>query len=110
MSINTGGEKVYPEEVESVLKAHADVFDAVVVGVPDERWGERVVAIVQSRRRSDARPRRRCSEHSRGHLAGYKVPREIVLVDAIERSPSGKPDYRWARDGRRHRAPGTVEA
>jgi len=96
VSINTGGEKVYPEEVEGVLKAHASVFDAVVVGVPDDRWGERVVAVVQSRPGQtpalDA-----LQEHARAHLAGYKVPRELVVVDAIERSPSGKPDYRWAR-------------
>jgi acyl-CoA synthetase (AMP-forming)/AMP-acid ligase II len=108
VSINTGGEKVYPEEVESVLKAHADVFDAVVVGVPDDRWGERVVAIVQAR--PGATPALDLlQQHSRGHLAGYKVPREVVLVDAIERSPSGKPDYRWARAIATH-APGTVEA
>jgi acyl-CoA synthetase (AMP-forming)/AMP-acid ligase II len=97
VSINTGGEKVYPEEVESVLKGHADVFDAVVVGLPDERWGERVVAIVQPRAGStptlDA-----LQQHSRAHLAGYKTPRDIVLVDAIERSPAGKPDYRWAKE------------
>ncbi len=108
VSINTGGEKVYPEEVESVLKAHADVFDALVVGVPDDRWGERVVAIVQPRAGTtpalDA-----LQQHSRGHLAGYKVPRGVVLVDAIERSPSGKPDYRWARSVATS-APGTVEA
>ncbi len=113
VSINTGGEKVYPEEVESVLKSHADVFDAVVVGVADDRWGERVVAIVQARR--DPGSRRTApeldglQEHCREHLAGYKLPREIVLVDAIERSPSGKPDYRWARTVATH-APGTVEA
>jgi acyl-CoA synthetase (AMP-forming)/AMP-acid ligase II len=108
VSINTGGEKVYPEEVESVLKAHADVFDALVVGVPDDRWGERVVAIVQSR--AGTEPRLDALQlHSRAHLAGYKVPREVVLVDAIERSPSGKPDYRWAR-AVATRTPGTVEA
>jgi 3-oxocholest-4-en-26-oate---CoA ligase len=91
-----------------VLKAHADVFDAVVVGVPDDRWGERVVAIVQAR--PGASPALDLlQQHSRGHLAGYKVPREVVLVDAIERSPSGKPDYRWAR-AVATRAPGTVEA
>ena len=96
VSINTGGEKVYPEEVESVLKAHADVFDAVVVGVPDDRWGERVIAVVQPR--AGTRPTLDALQHhARTHLAGYKVPRAIVLVDAIERSPSGKPDYRWAR-------------
>jgi acyl-CoA synthetase (AMP-forming)/AMP-acid ligase II len=108
VSINTGGEKVYPEEVESVLKAHADVFDAVVVGVPDDRWGERVIAIVQPRA-GTAPSLDALQHHSRAHLAGYKVPREMVLVDAIERSPSGKPDYRWARAAAT-RTPGTVEA
>ncbi len=108
MSINTGGEKVYPEEVESVLKAHADVFDAVVVGVPDDRWGERVVAIVQPRA-GETPTLDMLQQHSRSHLAGYKVPRELVLVDAIARSPAGKPDYRWARSTAT-RATGTVEA
>jgi acyl-CoA synthetase (AMP-forming)/AMP-acid ligase II len=108
VSINTGGEKVYPEEVESVLKAHVDVFDALVVGVIDERFGERVVAIVQAR--PDSAPTLDVlQDHCRNHLAGYKVPRELVIVDAIERSPSGKPDYRWAR-AIATRTPGTVEA
>ena len=97
VSINTGGEKVYPEEVESVLKSHADVFDALVVGLPDERWGERVVAIVQPR--AGAAPALDVlQQHSRAHLAGYKIPRDLVLVDAIERSPAGKPNYRWAKE------------
>jgi acyl-CoA synthetase (AMP-forming)/AMP-acid ligase II len=108
VSINTGGEKVYPEEVESVLKAHADVFDALVVGAPDARWGERVVAVVQPRPGS-APTLEELRQHSRAHLAGYKVPRDVVLVDAIERSPSGKPDYRWARTVST-RETGTVEA
>src|SRR4051812_14036888 len=108
VSINTGGEKVYPEEVESVLKAHADVFDALVVGVADERWGERVVGIVQPRARAAPTPEA-LQLHARAHIAGYKVPRELVFVDSIERSPSGKPDYRWAREIAT-RAPGTVEA
>jgi acyl-CoA synthetase (AMP-forming)/AMP-acid ligase II len=96
VSINTGGEKVYPEEVEGALKAQDDVFDAVVVGVPDERWGERVVAVVQPR--DGAQPTlEELVEHLRKHVAGYKVPRDLVLVDAIVRSPSGKPDYRWAK-------------
>jgi acyl-CoA synthetase (AMP-forming)/AMP-acid ligase II len=96
VSINTGGEKVYPEEVEAVLKAHGGVFDAVVVGVPDERWGERVVAVVQAR--PGAEPTLDAlQEHARAHLAGYKVPRELITVPSIVRSPSGKPDYRWAR-------------
>jgi acyl-CoA synthetase (AMP-forming)/AMP-acid ligase II len=96
VSINTGGEKVYPEEVEAVLKGHADVLDAVVVGVPDARWGERVVAVVQAR--AGARPTLvALQDHARGSLARYKLPRDVVLVDAITRSPSGKPDYRWAK-------------
>jgi fatty-acyl-CoA synthase len=97
VSINTGGEKVYPEEVESVLKAHDAVFDAVVVGVPDTRWGERVVAVLQPRVDRPAPTLDEVQHHARAHLAGYKVPREVVVVDAIERSPSGKPDYRWAK-------------
>jgi acyl-CoA synthetase (AMP-forming)/AMP-acid ligase II len=96
VSINSGGEKVYPEEVESVLKGHAEVVDAVVVGVPDERWGERVVAVVQAR--PGASPSLEAlQEHAAEHLARYKMPRDIVFVDAITRSPSGKPDYRWAK-------------
>jgi acyl-CoA synthetase (AMP-forming)/AMP-acid ligase II len=96
VSINTGGEKVYPEEVESVLKGHDEVIDAVVVGLPDPRWGERVVAVVQSRP-GTAPSLAALQDHARGHLARYKVPRDVVFVDVIVRSPSGKPDYRWAK-------------
>ncbi len=95
-SINTGGEKVYPEEVEIVLKAHEAIADAVVVGVPDERWGERVVALVQPVPGAAFDPesvRALCQRR----LAGYKVPRELRVVPVVERSPVGKPDYRWAR-------------
>jgi acyl-CoA synthetase (AMP-forming)/AMP-acid ligase II len=96
VSINTGGEKVYPEEVESVLKSSPTVYDAVVVGVPDEQWGERVTAVVQAR--PGATPALDdLAAHTRAQLASYKVPRTLVLVDEIVRSPSGKPDYRWAR-------------
>ena len=93
--INTGGEKVYPEEVESVLKAHADIFDAIVVGAPDERWGQRVTALVQVRdgHELDVADLNR---HARELLAGYKVPRSVRQVDEVRRSPSGKPDYPWA--------------
>jgi 3-oxocholest-4-en-26-oate---CoA ligase len=96
VSINTGGEKVYPEEVEAALKGHPSVFDAVVVGVPDERWGERVVALVQARPGADA-GFDDLDAHVRAHVAGYKAPRDVVLVDTIVRSPSGKPDYRWGK-------------
>ncbi len=95
--INTGGEKVYPEEVEEALKSHPDVYDALVVGVPDERWGERVVAVVQAR--GDARPPvEELARHCRHTLAGYKVPRAVSYVDAVKRSPAGKADYRWAKE------------
>jgi len=96
LSINTGGEKVYPEEVEAALKGHPDVMDAIVVGLPDERWGERVVALVEPR--SDRAPEPESLEEScRAHLAPYKVPRTFLFTDRIERAPSGKADYRWAR-------------
>jgi len=93
--INSGGEKIFPEEVESALKAHPDVFDAVVVGVPDPRWGQRVAAVVEPRP-GRAPSLDELGTHCRTRLAGYKVPRELHLVDRMERSPSGKPDYPWA--------------
>ena len=93
--INSGGEKIFPEEVEAALKAHPAVFDAIVVGVPDERWGQRVAAVVQPR--DGATPTLDdLDAHCRGYVAGYKVPRELHLVDEVVRSPSGKPDYPWA--------------
>lgn len=96
VSINTGGEKVYPEEVEAALKADADVMDAIVVGVPDARWGERVVALVEPRAGHTIDPVE-VDRGVRGHVAGYKAPRDILVVDVIVRSPSGKPDYRWGK-------------
>ncbi|HVV35775.1 MAG TPA: acyl-CoA synthetase [Acidimicrobiales bacterium] len=97
VSINSGGEKIYPEEVEAAVKAHPDVWDAVVVGVPDERWGQRVAAVVQPR--PNVTPDlESIQEHCRLTLARYKVPRQLNLVDTVVRSPSGKPDYRWALD------------
>jgi acyl-CoA synthetase (AMP-forming)/AMP-acid ligase II len=96
VSINSGGEKIFPEEVELALKSHPDVFDVVVVGVPDERWGERVTAVVKPR--EGAAPTvDDLAEHARQTLAGYKVPRGVHLVTEIVRSPSGKADYRWAK-------------
>lgn len=94
--INTGGEKVFPEEVEEALKAHADVFDALVVGIPDETWMERVVAVVQPRA-GRAPTLGELQAHCRQHIAGYKVPRQLALVDEVARQPSGKPDYAWAK-------------
>ncbi|MBA3302750.1 MAG: acyl-CoA synthetase [Acidimicrobiia bacterium] len=95
VSINSGGEKIHPEEVESAVKAHPDVYDAVVVGVPDERWGQRVAAVVEAR--PGAAPTlEEVQAHCRTRLAGYKVPRQLHLVEHMQRSPSGKPDYPWA--------------
>jgi acyl-CoA synthetase (AMP-forming)/AMP-acid ligase II len=95
LCINTGGEKVYPEEVEGVLRASPDVYDVLVVGAPDERWGSRVVALVQPSAGTDPSPEDLIA-HCRTRLAGYKVPKEIRFVDEVVRSPTGKPDYRWA--------------
>jgi 3-oxocholest-4-en-26-oate---CoA ligase len=98
VSINSGGEKIHPEEVEAALKGHPAIFDAVVVGVPDERWGERVTAVIELRPGAPEPALDELGEHCRRVLAAYKVPRDAVVVDAIERSPSGKADYRWARE------------
>lgn len=95
--INTGGEKVYPEEVEQALKSHPDVYDALVAGVPDAKWGNHVAAVVQLRAGADRLSLTDIQNHCRAHLAGYKIPRQLVLTETIQRSPSGKADYRWAR-------------
>jgi 3-oxocholest-4-en-26-oate---CoA ligase len=95
--INTGGEKVFPEEVEQALKSHPAVLDALVAGVPDERYGERVAAVVELRRGGEAADAESLRAHCRTAVAGYKVPAVIEFVPAVVRSPSGKADYRWAR-------------
>ena len=96
VSINTGGEKVFPEEVEGALKAHPSVYDCLVVGVPDERWGSAVTAVVQPVP-GTAPTLDDLAAHCKATLAGYKAPKRLVVVDTIVRSPSGKADYRWAR-------------
>ena len=102
--VNTGGEKVYPEEVEGALKSHPDVFDALVIGVPDPRLGQSVAALVQPRPQTtldlDA-----LDAHLRGEIAGYKVPRSVWVVDGISRTVSGKADYTWAHAHAREHAP-----
>ena len=97
MCINTGGEKVYPEEVEAVLKTHPAIIDAVVVGVPDSRFGERVAAVVQPVDEVGAPELDEVQAYCREHLAGHKVPRQLAVVASIPRSPSGKADYPWAK-------------
>jgi fatty-acyl-CoA synthase len=94
--INTGGEKVFAEEVETALKAHAAVLDAVVCGRPSLRWGEEVVAVVSLRPGSTVSDDE-LRDTAGAHLARYKLPRAIVRVDHVVRAPSGKADYRWAR-------------
>lgn len=94
--VNTGGEKVFPEEVEGALKSHPGVFDALVIGIPDERLGQRVAALVQPRDGADL-ALAELQAAVRTQIAGYKVPRTVWLVDHIGRAPSGKPDYGWAR-------------
>ncbi|THD78256.1 MAG: acyl-CoA synthetase [Phenylobacterium sp.] len=95
--INTGGEKVFPEEVEEALKTHPNVRDAVVVGVPDARFGERICAVVEPAT-ADLPTLGELSEHVRAHLAAYKAPRELVVVDSIGRAPNGKVDYKAIKD------------
>ncbi|OBB62768.1 acyl-CoA synthetase [Mycolicibacterium monacense] len=96
-SINSGGEKIYPEEVEGALKGHPDVFDALVVGVPDDRFGQCVAAVIA--RREGATPTlSELDAFVRNEIAGYKVPRKIWWADEIQRTPAGKPDYRWAKE------------
>ena len=97
LCINSGGEKIYPEEVELALRSHPGVYDAVVVGVPDERWGQRVAAIVQPQPNTTL-TLQQLADHCTTHIARYKLPRELHLVDEMQRSPSGKADYKWAKD------------
>lgn len=94
-SINSGGEKIFPEEVEIVLKAHDSVFDAVVVGVPHPRFGQRVAAVVAARP-GHSIDQADLEQHCRRHLADFKVPRRVVVVDDVVRRPSGKVDLEWA--------------
>jgi acyl-CoA synthetase (AMP-forming)/AMP-acid ligase II len=94
--INSGGEKIYPEEVEGALKSIPGVIDAVVAGIPDDRWGQRVAAVLQTRPGATAPSQQEIEEHLASRIARYKVPRFVHTVETMQRSPSGKPDYGWA--------------
>lgn len=94
--INSGGEKIYPEEVEQALKHHPAVYDAVVVGTPSARWGEEVTALVQLRAEERAEAVE-LIESCSTRLARYKLPKQVLFVPQVVRSPSGKADYRWAK-------------
>jgi acyl-CoA synthetase (AMP-forming)/AMP-acid ligase II len=89
---------VYPEEVEQALKSHPDVYDALVAGVPDAKWGSHVAAVVQLREGAARPSLEDVQSFCRTRLAGYKIPRQLVITAAVRRSPSGKADYRWARE------------
>ena len=96
MCINTGGEKVYAEEVEEAVRRYDAIEDVLVVGVPDERWGQKVVAVVSLAPGANFN-RDDFDRVCREKLAGYKLPRAVVISDGIRRSPAGKADYAWAK-------------
>lgn len=95
--INTGGEKVFPEEVEEVIKLHPQVIDCLVVGLPDERFGQSVAAVVSLHSGMD-KPKDDLLEFASAHLARYKLPRTVNVVEEVKRAPNGKADYKWARE------------
>jgi 3-oxocholest-4-en-26-oate---CoA ligase len=97
VTVNSGGEKIFVEEVERAIAGHPAVADVVVTGRPSERWGSEVVAVVQLApgAETDASS---ISEHASAHIARYKLPKDVVFVEHIQRSPSGKADYRWAAE------------
>ena len=97
VSINSGGEKIYPEEVEAALKAHPAVFDAVVIGTPNTQWGEQVTALVQLRAHMDAPTTVELVAHCRTLVADYKSPKTVFTVAEVQRTPVGKADYQWAK-------------
>lgn len=95
--INTGGEKVFPEEVEEAVRRYAAVQDVLVVGLPDERWGQRVAAVIELAPGAEF-DAAELDGICREHLAGYKTPRSVFVAEKVLRSPAGKADYRWAKD------------
>ncbi len=97
VTINSGGEKIFAEEVEAALKHHPDVYDTVVAGRPSDRWGQEVVAVVRLRDGATAGETELLAEAAL-HVARYKLPKAFVFREEIQRSPSGKADYRWARE------------
>ncbi|HKH25859.1 MAG TPA: AMP-binding protein [Acidimicrobiia bacterium] len=105
VSINSGGEKIFPEEVEEAVKQHSEVADVVVVGVPDERFGEAVTAVVAPTPGGTPDEEEIAAAVERSGLARFKRPRHVVVVDAVPRGPNGKADYAWARDTARARVP-----
>lgn len=95
--MNSGGEKVFVEEVECVLASHPAVADVIVTGRPSRRWGHEAVAIVALNQGATADATELIT-HAASAIARYKLPKEVVFRSHIKRSPAGKPDYRWARE------------
>ena len=95
--INTAGEKVYPEEVEEALKLNDSVYDCLVVGLPDEKFGQKVVAVVSSEKDNDPSEAELIA-FLKTNLAGYKVPKSILLTEEVKRAPNGKANYKWAKE------------
>ncbi|MBA58120.1 MAG: acyl-CoA synthetase [Gammaproteobacteria bacterium] len=98
--INTAGEKVFPEEVEEAVKSHEEVIDCLVVGVADEKFGEKVVALVSTSGKAGSEAD--LIDYCRKKIAGYKLPKHIILVKEVKRAPNGKADYKWAKDQALH--------
>ena len=96
VTINSGGEKIFAEEVEAAVKAHPDVYDCVVTGRPSDRWGNEVVAVVRLKAGTST-TEESLRQTAQQHIARFKLPKQFVFVDAIVRSPAGKADYRWAK-------------
>lgn len=102
--INSGGEKIHPEEVEAALKTHPAITDAVVAGIPDPRWGQKVAAVLQLHPTAPTPTRQELETHLAPLIARYKLPRLTHVVRRVQRSPSGKPDYKWATETLIHAA------
>ena len=97
VTINSGGEKIHPEEVEGALMGHPAVLDAIVIGTPNERWGQQVTAIVKRRDGRDV-SEDELRTHARTVIADYKVPKAVLFVDTMPRTPVGKVDYKGAAE------------
>ncbi|MBV1907584.1 MAG: AMP-binding protein [Pseudomonadales bacterium] len=94
--INSGGEKIFPEEVEEAVKRHSSVYDCLVVGVPDEKFGEKVIAVASAQEGQTLNEVDLIFE-ARKHIAGYKAPKQVIAVPQVKRAPNGKADYKWAK-------------
>ena len=94
--INSAGEKIYPEEVEEAIKTHNDIFDCLVVGMPDEKFGQRIVAVVSTVDNKDL-DELALIENTRKKIAGYKLPKQILFTEEVKRAPNGKANYKWAK-------------